>query len=230
MKKFIPYYRVSTAKQGRSGLGLEAQKAAVEQYAKLSGGTIIPHPPYIEIESGKRDDRPKLAQAIAHAQAMKATLLIAKLDRLARDVHFLSGLMKRGVDFVCADNPNATPLTIHILAAVAQDEAQRISDRTKAALKARKARGLPLGGQIVKCRNLTSASRIRGSRNAAKARRSQAAEAYDYVRPLCHELRHQGQSLAGIAERLNADGLTTRTGKPWNPTQVMRVLSLTEGN
>src|SRR5690606_2576896 len=124
--RLICYLRVSTAKQGSSGLGLEAQRAAVQQYANQLGAEIIAE--YLEVESGKRSDRPQLDIAIGHAKFAGARLVVAKLDRLARNVAFLSALMEAKADFVCCDNPHATPLTLHILAAVAEDEARRISD------------------------------------------------------------------------------------------------------
>ena len=131
MGKLVAYYRVSTRKQGESGLGLEAQQSCVADYARYGQYEVIGA--YREIETGKRADRPQLANALAHARRAKATLVIAKLDRLARNVHFLSGLMEAGVEFVCCDIPSANRLTLHILAAVAEDEARRISERTKAA-------------------------------------------------------------------------------------------------
>ncbi len=140
--KLVAYYRVSTKQQGQSGLGLEAQEIAVRDYAKGTGAAILAK--YTEIESGKLADRPQLAKAVAHARRAKAKLVIAKLDRLARNVAFLSALMDSGVEFVACDNPHANRLTIHILAAVAEDEARRISERTKAALAAAKARGAKL--------------------------------------------------------------------------------------
>jgi DNA invertase Pin-like site-specific DNA recombinase len=126
-----------------SGLGLEAQKAAVEAYAQATDADIIST--FTEIESGKRSDRPELAKALANARRSRAVLCIAKLDRLARNVHFVSGLMESKVDFVCCDNPAANKLTIHLLACIAENEAEQISARTVAALKAVKARGTPLG-------------------------------------------------------------------------------------
>ena len=142
--RFVAYYRVSTDKQGRSGLGLDAQREAVHRH--LNGGSWHLVAEVIEVESGKRNDRPKLSEALRLCRIHKATLIIAKLDRLARNVHFTSGLMESGVDFVAVDFPQANRLTIHILAAVAEHEAGMISARTRAALAAAKARGVQLGG------------------------------------------------------------------------------------
>jgi len=142
-RRVVAYYRVSTRKQERSGLGLEGQEAAVEEYGRRDGGEIVAS--YLEVETGKRSDRPELTKAIAHAKRTRATLVVAKLDRLARNVAFTSALMESGVDFVCCDNPTANRLTVHILAAVAEDEARRISERTKTALAAAKRRGVKLG-------------------------------------------------------------------------------------
>src|ERR1700735_4834305 len=142
--KFVAYYRVSTAKQGASGLGLESQKESVRSY--LNGGRWKMVDEVTEIESGKRNDRPALARALALCRVHNATLVIAKLDRLARNVNFISNLMEAGVEFTAVDFPQANRLTIHILAAVAEHEAVMISLRTKAALAAAKARGVVLGG------------------------------------------------------------------------------------
>ena len=141
---FISYLRVSTAKQGASGLGLEAQRKAVDDY--LDGGRWKLRAEFVEIESGKRDDRPELANALKACRAYKATLVIAKLDRLSRDAHFLLGLQKAGVKFVAVDIPEANEMVVGIMAVVAQAERKMISDRTKAALAAAKARGKVLGG------------------------------------------------------------------------------------
>src|SRR5215831_14538405 len=141
--RFISYYRVSTSQQGASGLGLEAQREAVARHVAGAGGVIVAE--FQEIESGKRNDRPEIAAALAACRLRRVTLVIAKLDRLARNVHFISSLMESGVDFVACDNPHATRLTIHILAAVAEHEREMISQRTIAALAAAKARGVKLG-------------------------------------------------------------------------------------
>lgn len=145
--RFVTYLRVSTAQQGSSGLGLEAQRAASTAY--LNGGNWTLVKEVVEIESGKRNDRPALAQALRICRQQKATLLIAKLDRLARNVHFISGLMESGVEFIAVDMPEANRFVVHIMAAVAEQEAETISKRTKAALAAAKARGKALGGRRV---------------------------------------------------------------------------------
>ena len=141
--QFVTYYRVSTDKQGRSGLGLEAQQAAVRNY--LDGATWELVGEFTEVESGRKSERPELARALALCKKRKATLVIARLDRLARNVHFISGLMEAKVKFVACDMPEATPFMLHIYAAVAQKEARAISARTKAALAAAKQRGVRLG-------------------------------------------------------------------------------------
>src|SRR5215470_20066163 len=143
--KFIAYYRVSTARQGRSGLGLEAQQRAVADY--LNGGSWKVIEEFTEVESGKQTDRPVLAQALAACRVHKATLVIAKLDRLARDAHFLLGLQKAGVAFRAADMPEDNEMVVGIMAVVAQAERKMISERTKAALAAAKRRGVKLGGR-----------------------------------------------------------------------------------
>ena len=203
-------------------MGLEGQKAALEGYAKQAGGTLAAI--YTEVESGKLANRPELAKALAHAKRSKGRLVVAKLDRLARNVAFTSALMRSGVDFLACDNPHANKLTIHILAAVAEDEAERISARTKAALAAYKARGGKLGAALPQCRNLTLDAQRKGAERASLARSRYAAEAYADLAPMMTAMRSEGLSLAAIVDKLNADGHTTRRGKPWNPVQVARVL------
>jgi len=226
MAEIIAYYRVSTKQQGDSGLGLDAQKAAVEAYARNAGARILAS--YREVESGKLAERPELVRALAHARRSKATLVVAKLDRLARNVAFLSALMRSGVDFVCGDNPHANKLTIHILAAVAEDEAERISARTKAALAAAKARGTLLGSARPDHWKGREEARLaglaRGRAVSAKVAAKAASEAYADLAPAMKQWRAEGLTLESIAGRLNAEGHTTRRGRPWNPTQVLRVL------
>src|ERR1700740_755287 len=160
---FVAYFRVSTDAQGRSGLGLEAQREAVGRHVGAAGGRIVAE--FEEIESGKKNDRPKIAAAISTSRLKRATLVIAKLDRLARNVAFVSNLMEGGVDFVACDNPYATRLTIHILAAVAEHERELISQRTKAALAAAKARGVKLGNPHVKAGDESSLRAARRARS-----------------------------------------------------------------
>ena len=214
MADLVPYYRVSTRKQGESGLGLEAQIASVNSYARTGAHNIIAS--YQEVETGKRSDRPQLRRALAHARRARAVLIIAKLDRIARNVHFLSGLMESKVDFVCCDMPSANPLTLHIMAAVAEDEAKRISARTKDAMAAYKARGGVLGTPA----NLTVEAGLKGARStSAKARTAYAA-----IMPELRAWRNCGLSYQTIAELLNGAGAVTRTGMLWNSSQVRRVL------
>lgn len=219
----IGYLRVSTKGQGASGLGIEAQRAAVEAYARQAGAALTFA--YTEVESGKLANRPELARALAHARRSKATLVVAKLDRLARNVAFLSALMDSKVPFVACDNPHANRLTLHILAAVAEAEAKAISERTKAALTAYKARGGKLGAALPQCRNLTKEGRLKGAQRAGVVVAQAAREAYADLLPTITELRTRGLSLQAIADDLNAQGHTTRRGKPWNAVQVARVLS-----
>lgn len=229
--KLVPYYRCSTQKQARSGLGLEGQETTVRQFADAHNAAVLKS--YIEVETGKSSDRPELAKAIAHARRAKATLVIAKLDRLARNVHFLSGLMEAGVKFLACDQPTANDLTIHILAAVAQDEAQRISERTKAALAAYKARGGLLGASRPECRNLTPEACRRGALAAGEAARREANSAYLDLYPIILSLRDEGESLRAIAKHLNSEGYETRRGREWTHVQVRSVLerynALTQG-
>src|SRR5215831_8110669 len=159
--RFISYLRVSTDKQGASGLGLEAQREAVARHVAGAQGVLVAE--HREIESGKRNDRPEIAAALAACRLRHATLIIVKLDRLARNVHFISGLMESGVPFLACDNPHATPLLIHILAAVAEDERKRISERTRAALAAAKARGVRLGNPNLKPGDTRRARRARSA-------------------------------------------------------------------
>ncbi len=221
-RKLVAYYRVSTKGQGDSGLGLEGQEAAVAAYARGHAAAVIRS--YREVESGKQADRPELLRALADARRSGATLVIAKLDRLARNVAFVSNLMESGVDFVACDNPHANRLTIHILAAVAEDEARRISERTRAALAAYKARGGLLGSARPGACRLQGGANPKAARRAAAAHRARADAAYTDIAPLMAGRRAEGQTLRQIAAALNADGHTTRRGKPWNPVQVSRVL------
>jgi len=220
--KFVAYYRVSTKRQGRSGLGLEAQQHAVREY--LNGGDWQIVGERTEVESGKRSDRPALDQALAMCRLHGAKLVIAKLDRLSRNAAFLLNLRDSGVDFVCADMPNANRLTVGIMAMVAEDEAERISARTKAALAAAKRRGVTLGG----FRGKVPAAKHRAASAAARQERSEQRAAD--IAPVIAELRAAGKtSLRDIAAGLNEQGITTARGGEWTATQVMRVLERIDG-
>lgn len=220
----IPYYRVSTAKQGKSGLGLEGQMMAVKEYARRVGGKIIAS--YKEVETGKKTDRdrPQLARAMAHCRRSGSTLVIAKLDRLSRNVHFLSGLMEAGVDFVCCDMPAASRFTLHIMAAVAEMEAKQISERTKAALAAAKARGVLLGTHRPGAHRLTGGANPKAARRAGEVARANKEKAYADVAGDIKQWHQEGVSFPGIAARLNDQGKKTRRQKPWYPLLVKRVL------
>lgn len=219
--KFIGYYRVSTQKQGIDGLGMEAQKMAVEQFTKE--GQLLNA--YTEVESGRKVNRPELAKALQHAKSSKATLVVARLDRLARNVAFLSALMESGVDFVCVDNPHATRLTIHILAAVAEEEVRMVSIRTKAALQAYKARGGLLGSARPECAaNLKQGAAAKGRARAMQVRTDNARKAYAYLVPTMQVMRDAGATLWEIANHLNKDGHTTTRGNQFNANQVRLVL------
>jgi DNA invertase Pin-like site-specific DNA recombinase len=225
MPDLIAYYRVSTDQQGQSGLGLEAQQLAVEAFARQSNARIIKR--YVEVETGKRSDRPELTKAIAFAKRAKATLVVAKLDRLARNLHFTSTLMRTGVDFVACDNPHANKLTIHILAAIAEHETEQISERTKAALAAAKLRGVLLGsahpGHWEGREHLRRAGLEKATTVAASRKRAKAVEAYADLLPLMQKLLDEGHSFREIAEEFNGKGERVH-GRPWSAMQVWRVL------
>lgn len=221
-KPIVAYYRVSTDRQGISGLGIDAQQAAVEQYARQIDGKILAE--YREAESGRKSDRPQLREALKHARRAGAVLVVAKLDRLSRNLAFLSALMESRVDFVCCDNPNANRLTLHILAAVAEDEAVRISERTKAALAAYKRRGGVLGTRDPRCTLNRTEKGKKGQRKAADMSRQRATVADSLVIIRIRELRNQGLAFRSIATSLNDAGVVTRNGCNWSARQVQRVL------
>ena len=216
--KFVTYLRVSTDRQGRSGLGLEAQRAAVVDYV-ASKGEIAAE--YVEIESGKKNDRPQLASALAEAKRIGAVLLIAKLDRLARNVAFIANLLEAGVEIAAADMPEANRFLLHVMAAVAEHEAQAISDRTRVALAAAKARGVALGwampGRAGEQRN---AARKGAERNAHKA--DQYAR---NVLPVIRQIGARGASLRQIADELNMRGIKTARGGLWYAATVRNILA-----
>lgn len=219
--RLVSYIRVSTLRQGESGLGLEAQQDAVARYARSTGGEVIEE--FREVESGGKDDRPQLTMALRTCRRIGATLVVAKLDRLARSVHFTSSVLRAGVEIVCCDMPQANRLTLHIIAAVAEHERELISMRTKVALAAAKARGVKLGSP----RNLTPAAAALGSPAGVVARRAKADDFAARVRVYIEDCGWSELPLVTVAERLNAAGaLTARgVGGGWTATAVRRVMS-----
>lgn len=211
MTAFIAYLRVSTEKQGDSGLGLAAQQEAVARYNVAAM--------FVEVESGRKNDRPQLAAALQRCRETGAVLLIAKLDRLARNVAFIARLMESDVRFIACDMPTADPFRLHIEAAVAEEEARKISARTKAALAAAKAKGVKLGGfrgRHFNADDITASVKVRQDSAASFAAR---------VLPAIEALRSEGaRSLRDIARGLTARGIVTQRGGAWSATQVSRVL------
>lgn len=202
--RFVAYYRVSTDHQGIDGNGILAQRKAVEDY--LNGGKWKLVAEFTEVESGKRNDRPELERALAACKKHRAKLVIAKLDRLSRNVHFISGLMERKIDFVACDMPSANAFMINIYAAVAQEERRMISERTKAGLRAARERGVVLGGPKL--------ASINSMRQQAAVSRAQV------IAPVLTELA--GLSARAAAAELNARQVPTPTGAPWSAKTVIR--------
>ncbi|MDD4195834.1 MAG: recombinase family protein [Syntrophorhabdaceae bacterium] len=224
--KFISYLRVSTTKQGQSGLGIDAQRKAITDY--LNGGKWKLLREFVEIESGKRDDnRPKLNEALQACKRTKATLLIAKLDRLSRNVAFISSLMDSDIEFVACDFPHANKLTVHILAAVAQHEREMISKRTKEALQAAKARGVKLGSPV----GLSEGAIKNGVRKSVAVRKVKADEHAKRIYGIVKGHQDVGMSLRAIARKFTDDGELTPRGKDckWTPSTVKNVLKRIEG-
>jgi len=215
---YVTYFRVSTDAQGRSGLGLEAQRAQVASFIASRPGQVIGD--YQEIETGKNDRRPQLGAALKQAKDSGATLLIAKIDRLSRNAGFIFNLKDSGVDFVAVDMPDANTLTVGIMALLAQQEREMISSRTKAALQAKKAQGAKLGAALVGC-NFTAA----GRRKSAQIRRADGLQRTETARSIAKDLRGEGRTLAHIADRLNKYELRAARGGFWGAKQVSRILS-----
>jgi DNA invertase Pin-like site-specific DNA recombinase len=218
--KAVAYYRVSTDRQGRSGLGLNAQRSAVEKFCTERGFQLV-FPPYQEIESGKRNDRPELLKAIQRCRQTGASLVIAKLDRLSRNAVFLLTLQDSGVRFVAADM-DANEFTVGIMALVAQQEREAISSRTKAALSAARDRGTRLGNP----RGAAAFGGISGSALGGEAVKRLANEHAELLRPVVDRLRGEGPvSLAALSRRLNEEGMRTPRGGRWHASSVRNLLS-----
>jgi len=217
--KFISYLRVSTGKQGKSGLGLEAQRQAIETY--LNGDNWEHLKEFIEVESGKNNERPKLKEALEACKRTGSTLLIAKLDRLSRNVAFIANLMESGVEFVACDFPTANRLTIHILAAMAEYEREMISKRTREALKSAKVRGVQLGCP----KNFTKQAAQNGRKLGTEKRIQKANEHAKRFRGIIEGYQAEGMSLNAIAKKLSDDKeLTPRGLTNWTPTTVRNIL------
>ncbi len=224
--QIVSYLRVSTARQGASGLGLEAQRAAVQGFAVAGGHTIVAE--LLEVESGSKADRPQLAAALATCRLHRATLVIAKLDRLARNVAFIANLMDGGVDFVACDMPHANRLTLHLLAAIAEHEREMISQRTKAALAAAKARGVRLG-------NPNGAAHLRehcktAAAKSALARAAKASAHRQAIAATIVELVEAGiVGTAALARHLNQRGIPSPSGGVWSVGQMRVTLTRIAG-
>lgn len=216
--KVVAYYRVSTQKQGNSGLGLEAQKEAVRRYVKDTNSTLVEE--YTEIESGRKNDRPRLVEALSTSRVHNATLVVAKLDRLSRDAGFLLTLQKSSVRFVACDLPHANELTIGILAVVAQEEARSISTRTRSAMQTLKAKGIRLGSP----KPMTQECMRLGQTEAAKVRRERSQRWISDVAKCVIPTFERLGTLEATAKHLNEIGLPTRRGYHWTATSVRRVV------
>ncbi len=216
--KYIAYYRVSTAKQGKSGLGLEAQKKMVADFVAVNGGELVKE--HVEIESGAKSERPELLAAIRHADLVGGKLLVGKLDRLSRDLHFILSLQKSKVDFVVCDLPGCDNFTINIYGALAQREREMIAVRTKAGLQARKARGEKMGTNNLKPEMVAEAS----AKGVAVLKKT-ADDFAGRVRPVIEGLQARGMSLRGIAAELEKLGVKSARGGAWTPTAVKNILA-----
>jgi DNA invertase Pin-like site-specific DNA recombinase len=216
--RYVSYFRVSTKKQGQSGLGLEAQKLAVKEFLNQSGGEIIAE--FIEVESGKRSDRPEFSKAADYAELANGILLVAKLDRLSRDLHFITGLQKRGIKFKLCDLPEVDQLTVHVLAAMAQHEAKMISHRTTQAMKMAKARGTILGNpnlDTYRNQSVVAANEQRISKQETWKRK--------ILKVIQHiQIEENIATCKDISAALNQRGLTTYRGKHFSISIVSNLL------
>lgn len=205
MTLYVAYYRVSTASQGRSGLGIAAQRTRIAQFLSPEDRVLAE---FEEVESGKVADRPQLWEAIAYAKRHSAKILIAKLDRFSRSVSFIAGLMERGVGLVVAEMPHATDFQLHIFAALAQEERRLISERTRAALGEAKRRGVALG---------------RNGRVLAQRHREQAIERARQLEPIVRPMLNKGMTYSSIARALNANAMRTERGSMFYPETVKQI-------
>jgi DNA invertase Pin-like site-specific DNA recombinase len=216
---FVSYLRVSTARQGQSGLGLEAQRKAVADY--LNGGQWNLVAEFVEVESGRNTSRPKLLEALAACRVHGATLVVAKLDRLSRNAAFLLNLQNAGVKFVAADNPHVNQMVVGILAVVAEEEAKLISRRTKDALAAAKARGVKLGSP----RPISREAQLNGAKMSLLSRQEAAAQWLSDVRPIVAKAFEDAGTYRGAARLLNQNGVPARRKGEWSAAQVIHVMA-----
>jgi len=205
MTRYIAYFRVSTEKQGKSGLGLAAQRTLIERFLS-AGDEVIAE--FVEVQSGKNDERVELWKAIAHAKKQDAKILIAKLDRFSRKVSFIAGIMEQGIGLVVAEMPHATDFQLHIFAALAQEERRLISERTRNALAEAKKRGVELG---------------KNGKTLAAKHRQEADERADALRPVIMPMVAAGLSYSEIARRLNEQGIQTVNGRRFYAQQVKAI-------
>ena len=219
---FISYYRVSTTKQGKSGLGLQAQRETVMNF--LNGGSWKLLDEFVEIESGKKDDRPQLMKAIKMCQLKNATLVVSKLDRLSRDLHFITSLQKSSIKFVVAENPDMNELTCHIFAAIAQHERKLISSRTKDALSQAKKRGVKLGNPAIH-----NGAQIEGSGDTTNARKIKTYKANQFanqMKEIIDDINYnKAMTLRQVATELNNRNFTTRRQCQWTANAVRMVIN-----
>lgn len=202
MTRYVAYFRVSTEKQGKSGLGLAAQRTLIERFLS-AGGEVIAE--FVEVQSGKNDERVELWKAIAHAKKQDAKILIAKLDRFSRKVSFIAGIMEQGIGLVVAEMPHATDFQLHIFAALAQEERRLISERTRNALAEAKKRGVELG---------------KNGKALATKHRQEADERAEALRPIIMPMVEAGLSYSEMARRLNEQGIQTVNGRRFYAQQV----------
>ncbi len=222
MRGIVAYYRVSSKEQGAGGLGMEAQRAAIAAYAASQAAPILAH--YEEVETARRphlQNRPALVSAVAHARRSGAVLVIARLDRLARNVYVLSKLMESGVEFVACDQPHANRLTVHILAALAEQESRSTSERIRAAFAARRARGLSFAAPHAR---ISPECQKKGTLAAMTSIMAKSREAYVDLVPLVADLRDDGLCLRQVADKLNALGHRTQRGSPWSRSTLYALM------
>ena len=223
--KYVAYYRVSTLRQGATGLGIDAQRETVQRF--LNGGDWKLVGEFVETESGKKNDRPQLDAAIELCKKTKATLVVAKLDRLSRNLAFITNMMYSKVDFVAADNPHANRLTLHILAAMAEYERDQISERTKAALAALKKKGVTKAGKKIDRLGQQDSAVLRNMGHNGRATQSAIAQQFaENTLPIIEQIQAAGlKTLREIATALKARGIKTSTGRAnWHPQQVKSIL------